>query len=173
MENFLSAIIWDVPTVSPGQCKVMIPNELRKAWVQAEELGLDHCYPKQLLGLEMGKSLLCCSGSSGHLETPIFCPGGYSEVCVLHIHSLFSLAIYFFPWLPFLHVEDADFPPPTTPSYWLFFPPYFQSLFVSPDMWMIQGSSGGGKLGNVCVVGMLSRTFSKTNVRFDTNKCRG
>lgn len=35
-------------------------------------------------------------------------------------------------------------------------------------MWMIQGSSGGGKLGNVCVVGMLSRTFSKTNVRFDT-----
>lgn len=48
-----------------------------------------------------------------------------------------------------------------------------KTLLVSPDMWMIQGSSGGGKLGNVCVVGMFSRTFSKTNVRFDTNNCRG
>lgn len=38
-------------------------------------------------------------------------------VALCAIHSLFSLAIYFFPWLPFLHVEDADFPLPTTPSY--------------------------------------------------------
>lgn len=42
----------------------------------------------------MCKSLLCCSGSSRHLEIPIFCHGGSSEVCVLHCDHSFTLLSY-------------------------------------------------------------------------------
>lgn len=64
------------------------------------------------------------------------------------------------------------------PRFYLLFPAYFQSLkhFISLTRHVDDSGQFWGREDEecrVCVVGMLSRTFSKTNVRFDTNNCRG
>lgn len=178
MENFLSTIIWDVPAVSPGQCRVMIPNELRKAWVQAEELGLDHCISNSSWALRWAKASCAAVAAQGtwkHQYSALV--GTVRSVCCTLCHSFTVLSHHLLLSMVALPARGrCRFPSPNHTKLLALLSSLLsepKTLFVSPDMWMIQGSSGGGKLGNVCVVGMLSRTFSKTNVRFDTNKCRG
>lgn len=87
MENFLSTIIWDVPAVSPGQCRVMIANELRKAWVQAEELGLDHCIPNSSWALRWAKASCAAVAAQGtwkHQYSALV--GTVRSVCCTFIH---------------------------------------------------------------------------------------
>lgn len=93
MENFLSTIIWDVPAVSPGQCRVMIPNELRKAWVQAEELGLDHCISNSSWALRWAKASCAAVAAQGtwkHQYSALV--GTERSVCCTLCHSFTVLS---------------------------------------------------------------------------------
>lgn len=156
----------------------MIPNDLRKVWDQGKEVGLDHCIPNSSWAYRWAKAscaAVAVQGTWKHQYSALV--GTVRSVCYTLHHSFTVLSDHLLLSMVALPVRGRSrFPSPNHTellsllSFLLSKP---KTLLVSPDMWMIQGSSGGGKLGNVCVVGMLSRTFSKTNVRFDTNNCRG
>lgn len=117
LENFLAAIIWDVSALVPGWCRVMLPAKLTKGFQQLGKPWGRIITSQTDLGPTDVRSPLCCNDSSRHFEIPIFCHSGvqhgpiwYTLLLNQSRHLLVSLTTYFFPQLPFLHMEDPDFP---------------------------------------------------------------
>lgn len=124
----------------------------------------------------MSGSPLCCTTAQGRNVLPWWDTVWFTYY-TLHLnpihHLLFSFTIYFSTQPLCFSVEDPSSDLHIGGSFLLTFRlKHFISLSRYVDH---SGQFWGREVEgcHVCVVCILSRTFSKTDVIFDTNKCRG